>query len=125
MPSPPLTQRPLVLVVEDHPGTSALLDDLLTDAGYRVRCLDSALGVHDTVRRLHPAAVVLDLALPYRSGGALLGDLKADPATAPVPVIVVSAYTEALTGARAALAAAIIPKPFDASTLLAALPQAG
>jgi DNA-binding response OmpR family regulator len=119
-----MNQAPLVLVVEDDPGTADLLQDLLTDAGYRVLCLDSALGVHATVRRLHPAAVVLDLALPYRSGGSLLGDLKADPATAPVPVIVVSAHTEALPSPLAALAAAVIAKPFDATGLLAALRRA-
>jgi CheY-like chemotaxis protein len=63
----------------------------------------------------------LDLGLPYRSGAALLADLKAHPATAVIPVIVVSAYTDALPRERAALAAAVIAKPFAPATLLAAL----
>ena len=63
----------------------------------------------------------MDLGLPYRSGAALLVDLKANPATAAVPVIVVSAYTDALPRERVALAAAVIAKPFAPATLLAAL----
>jgi hypothetical protein len=55
----------------------------------------------------------------------LLRVLKADPATATAPVTVVSAHTEALTGTRTALAAAITAKPFDAAALLAALQRAG
>jgi two-component system, OmpR family, phosphate regulon response regulator PhoB len=113
--------RPVVLVVEDDPGVAALLADLLAGAGYAPTTTDSALGAATLVRRLRPVAVLLDLGLPYRSGGALLGDLKADPATAAVPVLVVSALAEVLPPARRALAAGVVAKPFSPCALLAAV----
>jgi DNA-binding response OmpR family regulator len=112
---------PVVLVVEDDPGVAALLADVLAGAGYAPATTASALGAAALARRLRPAAVLLDLGLPYRSGGALLGDLKADPATAAIPVLVVSALADALPPARRALAAGVVAKPFSPAALLAAV----
>jgi CheY-like chemotaxis protein len=63
------------------------------------------------LRTWRPDVVLLDLGLPYRSGAAVLADLKADPATAAIPVVIVSGAVEALPPARAALAAAVLTKP--------------
>ena len=117
----PREAGPAVLVVEDDPGVAALLADLLTAGGYAPTTTDSALGAVALIRRLRPAVVLLDLGLPYRSGGALLGDLKADPATAAVPVLVVSGLAEALPPALRALAAGVLAKPVRPAALLAAV----
>ena len=111
----------VVVVVADNPDLAALLAEELADAGYAVAATGSALGAAALVRRIRPRAVVLDLGLPYRSGASLLAALKADPRTAGVPVVVVSAYTEELSRDQADLAAAVIAKPFDPEALLAAL----
>ena len=118
---------PAVLVVEDEPGVAALLAEILAGAGYAPTTTDSALGAVALARRLRPAVVLLDLGLPYRSGGALLGDLKADPATAGIPVLVVSALADALPPDRRALTAGVLGKPFSPAALLAAVrpPPAG
>ncbi len=123
-PVPSSPTRPLVLVVEDDPGTGALLTDVLGDEGYAVRVMDTALGVPGEIERRRPQAIVLDLGLPYRSGAALLSDLKADPATADIPVVVVSALLEAFPPEHAALAEATLAKPFEVQDLLAALERA-
>ena len=112
---------PVVLVVEDDAGVAALLTDLLAGAGYAPTTTGSALGAAALARRLRPAAILLDLGLPYRSGGTLLGDLRADPALAAVPVLVVSALADALPPARRALAAGVVAKPFSPAALLAAV----
>ena len=112
---------PVVLVGEDEPGVAALLAAVLAGAGYAPATTGSALGAVALVRRLRPAAVLLDLGLPYRSGGALLGALKADRATAGVPVLVVSALADALPPARRALTAGVLGKPFSPAALLAAV----
>jgi two-component system response regulator AdeR len=112
---------PVVLVVEDDPEVAALLADVLAGAGYAPTTTASALGAVALARRLRPAAVLLDLGLPYRSGGALLDDLKADRATAGIPVLVVSALADALPPARRALTAGVLGKPFSPGALLAAL----
>ena len=113
-----------VLLVEDDPDTVDLFKEILSEAGYEVSTSDSTLGASKLVRQLQPCAVLLDLGLPYRPGSALLGELKADPETAGIPVVVVSGLTEALTEERRALATAVITKPVDADTLLDAVQSA-
>src|SRR5262245_9749888 len=96
-----------VLVIEDHPATAALLEEILNEVGYEVTATDSGLGAVGLARQVQPCAIILDLGLPYRSGAVLLEDLKADPDTARIPIIVVSALTEVLSASRATLAAAV------------------
>ena len=111
----------VVIVVEDDPVTAAMLEDLLRELGYAVEVLRSAIGVHGAIKRLRPCALLLDLGLPYRSGVTVLEELRANPATAHLPVLVVSALTELLSPDRAALATAVLPKPFDYDALVATL----
>jgi CheY-like chemotaxis protein len=123
-PGPTHTPDQHVLVIEDDAGIRELLTDLLQGNGYAVTATDSALGASTLVRRLRPAAILLDLGLPYRSGGALLHDLKTDPATAGIPILVVSALAETLTPERRALTAGVVAKPFSPDTLLSAVRSA-
>ena len=113
-----------VLVIEDDAHIKDLLTDVLTGDGFAVTGADSVLGAAALVRRLRPCAIVLDLGLPYRSGASLLTDLKADPETAGIPVIVVSALPETLTPERRALTAGVVAKPFSPDTLLSAVRSA-
>ena len=113
--------RRRALVIEDDPIIQRLLENILKPEDYAVTTTDSALGAMDLVRRLRPQVILLDLGLPYRSGATLLAELKADPATADVPVVVVSAMDEVLTDERRAQAAAVLAKPFSPRTLLEAV----
>ena len=113
-----MTKRPRILIVEDDPSTAAFLVDLLSQEGYEVTLTGSAVGASALLKRLCPNAIVLDLGLPFRSGVSLLADLKADPRTASVPIIVCTAQPEALLPARRALPAAILTKPIDLNRLL-------
>jgi CheY-like chemotaxis protein len=74
----------------------------------------------DTVRRLSPAGVVLDILLPGIDGWEVLARLKADPATAAIPVVVVSMLDERGHG-YALGAAEYLVKPVGKDQLLAAL----
>jgi DNA-binding response OmpR family regulator len=110
-----------VLVVEDDAGLRAVLEDALGAEGYAVTATDSALGARSLARLVEPDAVVLDLGLPYRSGASLLAELKADPETRDIPVIVLSGMVEVLTPPRRAQAAAVLEKPVDLDALLGAV----
>ena len=109
---------PRVLVIEDDRDVRVLLTEILTEAGYAVTATESAIGAMALARDLEPCVILLDLGLPYRSGASLLAELKADAATADIPVIVVSAMPQVLTAQRRALAADIIEKPFDVQDLV-------
>jgi CheY-like chemotaxis protein len=116
--------RQRVLVVEDEPDIINILTDLLSSAGYEVTTTESVFGASALVRQLDPCVILLDLGLPYRPGTTLLAELKADPRTADVPILVVSGLPEALTNERRAQAAAVISKPLDIASLLNAVQSA-
>ena len=109
------------LVIEDDPDVQQLETELLSGEGYAVTATDSALGAAGLARRLNPDAIVLGLGLPYRSGASLLAELKADRATAHIPVVIVSGMADSLPDQRRELAAAVLPNPFDSLELLGAV----
>jgi signal transduction histidine kinase/CheY-like chemotaxis protein len=115
--------RPTVVVVEDDRRSFDLLRVYLEAAGVRVvGARDGEEGL-DTVRRLSPAGVILDILLPGIDGWEVLAQLKADSRTAQVPVIVVSMLDE--RGRGFALGAAeYLVKPVGKEQLLAALYRA-
>jgi CheY-like chemotaxis protein len=114
---------PTVVVVEDDRRSFDLLRAHLEAAGVRVvGARDGEEGL-DTVRRLSPAGVILDILLPGIDGWEVLARLKADPRTAPIPVIVVSMLDE--RGRGFALGAAeYLVKPVGKEQLLAAVYRA-
>ncbi len=107
-----------MLIIEDDPGHARLLAYVCGDAGYAVTRLDSAFGALAVAQQLRPDVILLDLGLPYRSGASLLAELKAHPATAQIPVVVVSAIAPTLSAKRAAQADAVVPKPFAPEVVL-------
>jgi len=111
---------PTVVVVEDDRRSFDLLRVYLEAAGARVvSARDGEEGL-DTVRRLNPAGVILDILLPGVDGWEVLAQLKADPGTAAIPVVVVSMLDE--RGRGFALGAAeYLVKPVGKDQLLAAL----
>ena len=114
---------PTVVVVEDDRRSFDLLRVYLEAAGARVvSARDGEEGL-DTVRRLSPAGVILDILLPGIDGWEVLAQLKADPDTAAIPVVVVSMLDE--RGRGFALGAAeYLVKPVGKDPLLAALHRA-
>jgi CheY-like chemotaxis protein len=109
-----------VLVVEDEPAVAAAEAMILEDAGLTVAVAPDGGAALAAVERARPDLVVLDLALPGVSGFRLLQLLKADPATAAVPVLVVTAldFAEAQEVAQTG-AEGFLTKPFDAPALAA------
>ncbi len=108
-----------VLIVEDDPGVTGLLADLLEDSGYQVSAAfgDQAvpLAAADP-----PGLVLLDLLMPGTDGVEVFRRLKAEPRTRDVPIVFVTALparqlSEQLRGCAPE---GIIRKPFAISTVL-------
>ena len=114
---------PTVVIVEDDRRSFDLLRVYLEAAGARVvSARDGEEGL-DTVHRLSPAGVILDILLPGIDGWEVLAQLKADPETSAIPVVVVSMLDE--RGRGFALGAAeYLVKPVSKDPLLAALHRA-
>jgi signal transduction histidine kinase/CheY-like chemotaxis protein len=117
-------EMPLVVVVEDDRRSLELLSLYLEGAGVRtVAARDGAQGLA-AVRHHQPAAVVLDIRLPGMDGWRVLEALKADPATAAAPVVVITILDER-PQAMALGAAEYLVKPVGRDAVLRALGRVG
>ena len=83
-----------VLVVDDEPDIVALIAYHLVKAGYRVSTAATGPDALNTARQERPALIVLDLMLPGMSGYGVLEQLRAQPATHDVAVLLLSARRE-------------------------------
>jgi Signal transduction histidine kinase len=80
----------LLLSVDDDPSVAPLLHKMLSGHGYRVVASPSPNAAVSDARRLQPAAILLDILMPERDGEDVLRELKSDPETSGIPVIVIS-----------------------------------
>jgi len=85
---------PVVLVVEDEPAILELLKVNLLDAGYEVREAPDAETAQRLLGDALPDLLLLDWMLPGQSGLALAKQLRADPRTRELPIIMVTARSE-------------------------------
>lgn len=111
------------LIVDDDPMIVKLQSMILTRAGYEI---DSAANGQEGIDRAAataPDVVLLDVMMPDIDGLEVTRRLKADPRTAAIPVVLVSARTESedVAAGRAAGAADYLRKPFDPDDLVALL----
>lgn len=111
------TQHQLVLVIEDHQSTAKLLSIQLRQEGFSIEVAHDGEEGFDKARALQPAAITLDILMPKIDGWTLLSRLKADPATAPIPVVIVSIKDEQGKG-FALGAAGYLVKPVEAQELV-------
>lgn len=80
-----------VLLIEDEPNIIQAIHFILSRDGWRVDThADGATAVAEISRRA-PDVVILDVMLPNRSGFDILSDLRADPATQTLPVLMLTA----------------------------------
>jgi two-component system phosphate regulon response regulator PhoB len=80
-----------ILIVEDEPGIAELLRFTLEAAGFAVEIAVCANDAQQAMMGALPRAVLLDWMLPDRPGISLLNDWRADPRTATLPVIMLTA----------------------------------
>ncbi len=116
--------RPLVLVIDDEADARDLLRRHLEKAGYEV--IEAATGAEGLAlaRERRPEAITLDVMMPGMDGWTVLNELKADPATATVPVIMVSMLRNHELG-YALGAVEYLSKPVEPGRLSAILEQIG
>jgi DNA-binding response OmpR family regulator len=83
-----------VLVVDDDRDIRDLVTFKLEQAGYEVRQAEDGLQGLEAVRSWAPDLVVLDVMMPGLSGVDVTRELRADPATASTPVILLTAKAQ-------------------------------
>ncbi|WP_327287323.1 SpoIIE family protein phosphatase [Streptomyces sp. NBC_01198] len=110
-----------VLIADDNADMREYLGRLLRGAGYRVSTVHDGQQALESTRIEAPDLVVSDVMMPRLDGLALVGALRADPRTASVPVLLLSARAgqEASIEGLQAGADDYLVKPFAAAELLA------
>jgi CheY-like chemotaxis protein/anti-sigma regulatory factor (Ser/Thr protein kinase) len=82
-----------VVVIDDNESSCSLVRAVLEPEGYQVRCASGGEEGLQLVRDTRPDVVLLDLLMPHMDGFEVIDRVRADPATADVPIVVLSAKT--------------------------------
>ncbi len=91
-------QNDLILVVDDNPEELIFVKAALQDMPYTVIGVQDPLAVIKMVEERHPSAITLDVMMPRLNGWQLLHRLKDNPATASIPVVMLTVLSEQTTG---------------------------
>jgi two-component system OmpR family response regulator len=80
-----------ILIAEDEPSILESLDFILRRAGWTISAVSDGDAALEAVRRLRPRMLVLDVMLPKRSGFEVLKQIRANPETHALPVLILTA----------------------------------
>jgi DNA-binding response OmpR family regulator len=113
--------EPTLLVVDDEPEINKLVARIFEKRGYRVRTASDGVEALASVEAEKPDLVMLDLNLPRIDGWEVCRRLKSDPATAKIPIIMLTAAHANVDDAGIGLALGAdeyVAKPFVKAVLL-------
>jgi len=106
-----------ILIVDDESNMRFLVRIILESEGYEVVEAPHGAAALERAKESRPALVVTDLMMPVMTGRELIERLRADPETASIPIVVVSANSNSV----ATEADAVLSKPFAPGDLVAAV----
>jgi putative two-component system response regulator len=83
-----------ILIVDDNPDNIILTRELLGSRGYEVQSVASAEEAQQAIQKQQPDLILLDVILPGKSGYELCRELKEDPFTRLIPVVMITGLTD-------------------------------
>ncbi len=109
-----------IMVVDDNPDLVEILRITLESKGFNVRCAYSGQELLDSLEKQKPDLILLDIMMPQMDGLEVLTRLKGNPATASIPVILLTAkvHHEDIQRGYKTGAEYYITKPFIPSQVL-------
>ncbi len=114
-----------IVVADDYPGVRQLVRDTLEPRGYQVFEAVNGIQALQLVQLEHPSLVILDRRMPGLTGDQVCAELRTDPTTRTLPVVIMTADTgDDVQGYMLAAGAnAFFEKPFSPKELLTAVRQ--
>jgi PAS domain S-box-containing protein len=113
----------LVLIAEDNQATLDAFSDYLASLGYRTVTVHTGIEIITTSKELLPSAILMEIKTPKLNGLEAIRQVRSDPATAHIPIIVVT--TMAMPGeserCMTAGATAYLSKPVSIHTIISVL----
>jgi two-component system phosphate regulon response regulator PhoB len=105
---------PSILVVDDDPEIVAMLTTRLTKRGYKVASAPDGARAIELARRERPDVILLDVMMPGKSGWEVARDLKHDPVTEGIKIVMVTAIGAQVNEITSPLYSdAHVDKPFE------------
>ncbi len=116
---------PLIACIDDSPHLCHLMEQLLTDAGYRFLPINDPLKALPLLIQYKPDVIFLDLMMPIANGYEICAQIQRVSALKSVPVVILTAQDGVVDRVRAKLAGAttFLSKPIDGPRILALLQQ--
>ena len=115
-----ITQTAKVLVVDDEPEITDIVETFLTESGYTVEVENSSTKAIDKAKEMRPDVILLDIMMPGLDGYAVCQEFKKDPDLVTVPVIFLTGKDRADDMGRSFKSGGdmFIKKPFSCERLL-------
>ena len=112
--------RPTLLIAESDAELRAIYQRFLSERGYDVDTVSDGLDCLEKLRRLNPAALVLDLELRWGGGDGVLAWLREDGIRFGLPVILTATagYAQPVADSIQPPVVEYLPKPFGLTALL-------
>ena len=114
------TGNPVILVIDDSNTNVVLLEAILSGMGYLIETAMSVKEANQIMAKQLPDLILLDLLMPKVNGYDFLKEVKADEKTKSIPVLVISAVTDAENVRKTIAMGAVdyIKKPVDIQSLV-------
>ena len=113
-------QNKVVLAVDDNPDIIVLIKAAFKNTPYKVVGLTDPMQLMGLIQEVRPCAITLDVMMPTFNGWQMLHRLKDNPATAAIPVVMLTVLTEPTTGYVLGADDYVI-KPFKPEVLVSTL----
>lgn len=108
-----------ILVVEDDTGLQKFLKELLLDNQFSVQAASDGISAINTINKLPPDLVILDLGLPNMTGESVMAEIRKKHSNLPVIILTAKDSTADIVGGLNIGADDYMTKPFEATELLA------
>ena|SRR5258708_2290308 len=107
-----------ILVVDDDESILDAVSLILEEAGYSVETTCKAEEIYEKIATYHPDGILLDVLMSGNDGRDICKNLKQDPTTKYIPIIMISAHPSAKEGVLECGADDFLAKPFETDELL-------
>jgi DNA-binding response OmpR family regulator len=107
-----------ILIVDNDEAILDMMKEALAEERYSVKTSTTSRGIFDLIQEFAPSLVLIDYILDDINGGEICHQIKSNPATSHIPVIIFSGHSRVLKSLGTYGSDAIIEKPFNLQDLL-------
>ncbi len=106
-----------ILIVDNDNVILDMMKDALTQENYIINAVNSVSRIFEIIQEFKPELVLIDYILDDINGGEICHQIKNNPVTSSIPVIIISGHPRVLNSLGTYGSDAILEKPFDLTDL--------